>query len=91
MKIQRSSVQIAPGQDNVSILARSLALHYPCGIRRTHQTIGTGNLVKWVGRRLFAQMVNIQCYIPPPHSVPCNLLRYCCGVQPWYFLKIWVK
>lgn len=26
-----------------------------------------------------------------PHSVPCNLLRYCCGVQPWYFLKIWVK
>ena len=30
-------------------------------------------------------------YFPPPHSILCNLLRYCCGVQPWYFLKIWVK
>lgn len=33
MQIQRSPVQITPGQDNVSILARSLALHNPCGVR----------------------------------------------------------
>ena len=60
MQIQRSPVQITPGQDNVSILARSLALHDPCGVRCAHQTIGTGNLVKGVGRCLLAQMVNQQ-------------------------------
>mgnify|MGYP005877351975 CR=1 FL=1 len=60
MQIQRSPVQITPGQDNVSILARSLALHDPCGVRCTHQTIGTGNLVEWVRCCLFTQMVNQQ-------------------------------
>ena len=60
MQIQRSPVQITPGQDNVSILARSLALHDPCGVRCTHQTIETGNLVEWVRCCLFTQMVNQQ-------------------------------
>ena len=39
MQIQRSPVQIAPSQNNVSILARSLALHDPCGVRRTHKPV----------------------------------------------------
>lgn len=60
MQIQRSPVQITPGQDNVSILARSLALHDPCGVRCAHQTIGTGNLVEGVRCCLLTQMVNQQ-------------------------------
>ena len=60
MQIQRSPVQITPGQDNVSILARSLALHNPCGVRCAHQTIGAGNLVEGIGRSLFTQMMNQQ-------------------------------
>ena len=60
MQIQRSPVQITPGQDNVSILARSLALHDPCGVRCAHQTIGAGNLVEWVRCCLLTQMVNQQ-------------------------------
>ena len=60
MQIQRSPVQITPSQNNVSILARSLALHNPCGVRCAHQTIGAGNLVEGIGRSLFTQMMNQQ-------------------------------
>ena len=79
MQIQRSPVQITPGQDNVSILARSLALHDPCGVRCTHQTIGTGNLVEWVRRSLFTQMMNQQ---------NADAVLICQGFQRAYILVV---
>ena len=53
-------VHIAPGHQNAGGLAHTLALHDPAGIGRTHQTVGTCNLLERVVGGLFAQMVDQQ-------------------------------
>jgi len=53
-------VHIAPGHQNAGGLAHTLALHDPAGIGRTHQTIGTCNLLERIVCGLFAQMVDQQ-------------------------------
>ena len=59
-QMQRPVVHVAPGEQNVSSLAHSLALHDPAGICHTHKTCGAGNLIKWVGCALFAQVMDQQ-------------------------------
>ena len=46
-------VHIAPGHQNAGGLAHAFALHDPAGIGRTHQTVGTRNLLEWVVGCLF--------------------------------------
>jgi len=58
--MQRSVVHIAPGEQNVSGLAHAFSLHDPACIGYAHKTSGAGNLVKWVGCSLLAQVVNQQ-------------------------------
>lgn len=53
-------VHIAPGHQNAGGLAHAFALHDPAGIGRTHQAIGTCNLLKRIVCGLFAQMVDQQ-------------------------------
>jgi len=53
-------VHIAPGHQNAGGLAHTLTLHDPAGIGRTHQTIGTCNLLERIVCGLFAQMVDQQ-------------------------------
>ena len=53
-------VHIAPGHQNAGGLAHTLALHDPAGIGRTHQTVGTCNLLERIVCGLFAQMVDQQ-------------------------------
>ena len=58
--MQRSVVHIAPGEQNVSGLAHAFSLHDPACIGYAHKTCGAGNLIKWVGCSLLAQVVNQQ-------------------------------
>ena len=51
-------VHIAPGHQNAGGLAHTLALHDPAGIGRTHQTVGTRNLLERIVCDLFAQKVS---------------------------------
>ena len=53
-------VHIAPGHQNAGGLAHTLALHDPAGIGRTHQTVGTRNLLERIVCGLLAQMVDQQ-------------------------------
>ena len=53
-------VHVAPGHQNAGGLAHAFALHDLAGIGRTHQTVGTCNLLERVVCSLFAQMVDQQ-------------------------------
>jgi len=53
-------VHIAPGHQNAGGLTHAFSLHDPAGIGRTHQAIGTCNLLERIVCGLFAQMVDQQ-------------------------------
>ena len=57
LQMQRAAVHIPACYQKLGGIAHSLALKQQNGIRRPHQTIGTGNLLEGIDSSLFPQMM----------------------------------
>lgn len=60
LKVQGAAVHIPAGHQKAGCIAHPLALQQPDRIRRAHQAVGAGDLLKRVGRTLFSQVMHQQ-------------------------------